>query len=105
MCKIIKFDDPSIEKNVLKLLKETEKPVSVDYVAFHIKIGWGTARSILLNMALKGTVKAIKTTKSLIFQLPNASGYDPYSRIEQAVNNVKKAAGKNIVEGGQSRVR
>jgi len=65
-----KFDNPKIEEQVVKLLENTQQPVSIDYVAFHLNVNWNTARSILLNMALKGRIQAVKTTKSLIFLLP-----------------------------------
>lgn len=65
-----KFDNQDVEAEVIELLKKTSIPVSTDYVAHHIGMGWGTARSVLLNMALKGEIQSEKTTKSLIFKLP-----------------------------------
>ncbi len=64
-----KFDDPQIAKQVLTVLGEAKIPVSIDYVANHLEIAWGTARAILLNMTVQGKIKAQKTTKSLIFSL------------------------------------
>jgi hypothetical protein len=62
-----KIDNPETEANVLQLMVEAKQPVSCDYIAFKMQIGWGTARGILLNMALKGQITALKTTKSFIF--------------------------------------
>lgn len=62
-----KIDNPETEANVLQLMAEAKQPVSCDYIAFKMQIGWGTARGILLNMALKGQITALKTTKSFIF--------------------------------------
>jgi len=64
-----KFDDPDVEDNIVELLKIAKIPVSIDYVAHHMKVGWDTARAALLNLALQGKIKANKTTKSLIFFL------------------------------------
>ena len=62
-----KFNDPEIEKNLKKILAETKNPVSIDYVRYHLKINWGTARALLLTMALEGKIQSQKTTKSYIF--------------------------------------
>lgn len=64
-----RIDNNETEERVLKVMKEAGQPVSCDYVAFRLKIGWGTARGVLLNMALKGKITALKTTKSFIFML------------------------------------
>ena len=64
-----KFNNPEVESQILDLLYEAKIPVSIDYVANHLEIAWGTARAILLDMALEGKIKAEKTTKSLIFSL------------------------------------
>jgi len=69
-----KFDNEDVEAAVIELLKKTLMPVSTDYVAHHTGMGWGTARSVLLNMALKGEIQSEKTTKSLIFRLPRKDG-------------------------------
>jgi len=58
------------EHQLLILLKRTLRPVSVEYVAVHLNIGWGTARAILLELALSGKVVGQKTTKSWIFWIP-----------------------------------
>jgi ribosomal protein S25 len=64
-----KFGNPNLQNDVLDLLKETVIPVSVEFVAQKLNLGWGTARAILLNLSLQGTVKMEKTTKSFIFSL------------------------------------
>lgn len=62
-----KFNNPEVEKQILDLLEETLIPCSVDYVAQHFDLAWGTARAILLDLAVRGKIKTQKTTKSLIF--------------------------------------
>jgi len=69
MLRVQKFDDEKVEKQVLELMQRTVTPVSIDYVAHHLKIAWATARGLLLNMTIKGKIEAEKTTKSLIFRL------------------------------------
>jgi hypothetical protein len=67
-----KFDSPEVEKQVRQLLQNRSEPASIDLVAYHLKISWGTARSTLMNMALKDEIKFLKTSKSFIFWLPKA---------------------------------
>lgn len=64
-----KFNNPQIEKQILEILSECKIPVSIDYVAQHLRISWGTARAILLDMTVEGKLKSQKTTKGLIFEL------------------------------------
>ena len=64
-----KFDNPDIQNHVVDLMAETDMPVSVEFVAQSLSMGWGTARAILLNLAVQGRIKVEKTTKSLIFSL------------------------------------
>lgn len=66
-----KFGNEEIENQVVELLTKTSMPVSIDYVAHHLHMSWSTARGLLLNMTIKGKIEAEKTTKSLIFRLPN----------------------------------
>ena len=42
-------------------------PLSIEYVARHLEVGWGTARAMLLELALEGKIACQKTTKSWIF--------------------------------------
>ena len=69
-----KFNNPKLEKEIIELLKETKIPSSIDYVAQHFNLAWGTARAILLNLAVCGKVRAQKTTKSLIFWVEKDNG-------------------------------
>jgi len=62
-----KFNNPELEEKLIKLLKDIEIPSSIDYVAQHFNLAWGTARAILLNLAVNGRIQTQKTTKSLIF--------------------------------------
>ena len=67
MKELQKFNDPETEEKIIALIKKTEIPVSIDFVAQHVNIAWGTARAILLNMTVLGKIQTQKTTKSLIF--------------------------------------
>jgi predicted ArsR family transcriptional regulator len=64
-----RFNNTKTEEKIIDLLKETEIPCSIDFVAHNIGIAWGTARAILLNLVIDGRVQTQKTTKSLIFYL------------------------------------
>jgi hypothetical protein len=67
---MVKFGNPDVETQVRQILETHSKPVSIDLVAFHLKVGWGTARSILLNMSLKGQIRFLETSKGFVFWLP-----------------------------------
>jgi len=62
--------DSGLQVQLLKLLERTPVPVSVEYVAHHLKVGWGTARAMLLELVVNGKVAGQKTTKSWIFWMP-----------------------------------
>ena len=61
------FNDKDLEIQVVKLLKEIPIPASIDFVAQHFNLAWGTARAILLNLVIDGRIQTQKTTKNLIF--------------------------------------
>ena len=69
-----KFGNATIQNNVINLLRETNMPVDIEFVAQKLGIGWGTARAILLNLVVEGKVRMEKTTKSLIFTLNTKGG-------------------------------
>jgi hypothetical protein len=60
----------SKEERVLEIIAKAGMPVSVDYVAFHLKTSWPQARALLFKLASQRKIKAVKTTKSWIFMLP-----------------------------------
>ena len=63
-----KLDIEELEKQAQALVEGARVPVTVDYIARQLHVAWDTARSILLTLALKGRVSAVKTMKSWIFQ-------------------------------------
>lgn len=65
-----------IQTQLLNLLGKTPMPVSIEYVARHLNVGWGTARAILLELTLSGKVAGQKTTKSWIFWIPRTETED-----------------------------
>jgi len=64
--------DSKLQTQLLELLEKTPMPVDIEYVARHLKVGWGTARAMLLEAALDGKVSGQKTTKSWIFWIPQS---------------------------------
>jgi hypothetical protein len=62
-----KFNNRELEAEIITAIKEAEIPVAIDYVAQKFELAWGTARAILLDLALRGKIRAQKTTKSFIF--------------------------------------
>lgn len=67
------FNNKDLENQIVELLKETPIPASIDYVAQHFNLAWGTARAILLNLVIEGRIQSQKTTKSLIFWVKRRS--------------------------------
>jgi hypothetical protein len=63
----VKVEDPALEAEMVRCIKAAGQPVSTDYVAHNLNLCWATAKTVLLTMALKKQIKAVKTTKSFIF--------------------------------------
>jgi hypothetical protein len=51
----------------IKVLEEAGRPASIEYVARQLGIAWGTARAILLQLALEEKIVAEMTTTSWVF--------------------------------------
>jgi predicted ArsR family transcriptional regulator len=51
----------------LELVKKAGKPVSIDYVAYHLGVSWHTARTYLFELVAQGKLKAIVTTRGYVF--------------------------------------
>lgn len=62
-----------LKEKALEIVGRAGKPVSIDYVAYHLKTTWHTARSLLMELAAEGRIEMIETTKSFIFTLPERS--------------------------------
>jgi len=48
-------------------LRKAGKPVSIEYVAYHLGISWHVARALLLELVARGKLRMLDTTKSYIF--------------------------------------
>lgn len=57
----------SSDEIVLKVIKESDRPVNVSFVSKLAGISWGTAKDVLLMLAAKGKILMIDTTGGLIF--------------------------------------
>jgi hypothetical protein len=62
-----KLGNPATETQILDLMKKEGRPVTTGYIAYNIGVCWSTARGVLLDMALKNKLKAVKTTQSFVF--------------------------------------
>ena len=76
MTRVAAAEDPAVVKKVVSVLREAKVPASTDYVAHGADLTWATARAVLLDLALIGKVKATKTTKSWVFELPEGNETD-----------------------------
>ena len=52
----VKINNPKVENELFELLSKTKNPVSIDFVRYNLKLNWGTARALLLTMALEGKI-------------------------------------------------
>jgi len=68
-----KVGNVEYEKKLVLLLKTVKNPVSIDFVAFNLRLSWVTARALLFTLALEGKLKCMKTSKSWIFWLEKES--------------------------------
>lgn len=67
------FEDGKTVERIITVVEAAGIPVSVDYVATNLNMNWASARAVLLQLSLEGRLKAVKTTKSWIFFLPDTS--------------------------------
>ena len=60
-------DVKDLREEIRRFIKQQKQPFSVNDVAKEFNISWTTSRAILLELALEGEVKVMKTTKSYVF--------------------------------------
>ena len=68
-----KVGNQEVEESTINLLEKVKMPVSIGFVAYHLKITWQTARSLLLRMSLTEKINAIETSKGYMFALKAVS--------------------------------
>lgn len=56
-----------LEKRILKEIANATIPVSTEYIAKKMRIGWGTAIRHALELMVAEKLKGLKTTKSWVF--------------------------------------
>jgi predicted transcriptional regulator len=67
MMEKLKAERSKLMAKALEIVEKAGKPVSIDYVAYHLGVSWHTARALLLELTTQGKLKAIDTTKSYVF--------------------------------------
>jgi len=65
-----------IGKRVLETVGKASMPVSVEYIAQRVNVGWGTALRYALELVAAGKIKGMKTTKSWVFWIQNSTKED-----------------------------
>lgn len=63
----IKAERLKLMDKTMEIVESAGKPVSIDYVAYHLGISWHSARALLLELVAKGKLRMIDTTKSYVF--------------------------------------
>src|SRR5579875_891323 len=56
-----------LEGRILELLQKTTKAATPGYVVYHLNVPWETALRVMLQMSLRGELKAIETTHGFVF--------------------------------------
>jgi len=93
------------EEKLVQLLKNVKEPVSIDFVAFNLRLSWVTTRALLFTLALQGKIKFMKTSKSWVFWLEHAKELQTENRvhaqatIQTAVPRQKWQPPKNTFPG------
>ena len=54
-------------EKTLEIVEKAGKPVSIYYVAFHLRVAWHVARALLFELVIKGKLKVIDTSKGYLF--------------------------------------
>jgi hypothetical protein len=63
-----------IGKRVLQTVGEALMPVSIEYIAQRVNVGWGTALRYALELLADGKINGVKTTKSWVFWIEQKAG-------------------------------
>lgn len=61
----------SQENKAKNIVEKADKPVSIQKIANELDISWGTARAMLLSLALEGEIQGARTDKGWIFYKGN----------------------------------
>ena len=69
-------DVKDVGKRVSETIAEASMPVSVEYIAQRLNVGWGTALRYALELLAAGKIKGMKTTKSWVFWTQNPAKED-----------------------------
>jgi predicted transcriptional regulator len=64
---MVRMDRRKVLAQILETVKKAGKPVSIDYVAYHLGVSWHTAKAYLFELVAQGKLKAIETTKGYVF--------------------------------------
>ena len=62
-------DQPETLQKVMEVIRAADKPVSIEYVSYNVKISWPTVKAILFRLVADGKLSALDTTKSWVFSL------------------------------------
>ena len=65
---VLKAKDVEAEEKIVVLLQDAEFPVSTGWVALNLKVCWTTTNRILMDMALRGKLSVIRTSKGMLFE-------------------------------------
>jgi hypothetical protein len=57
-----------VKTKAITILQKAGYPVSIGYMAYQLKVSWGTARNILFVMAWQNQISAIETSKGYVFK-------------------------------------
>lgn len=69
-----KFGNQEFEGQVKNVLREAKCQCSPEYVAKKLKVGFGTARAVLLHLAAKGEIEMFETTTAPFFSIGESQG-------------------------------
>ena len=56
-----------LKRKALEIVSRSRIPIDPEFVSKRVGIAWGTARFMLLELALDGKIQATKTSKSWVF--------------------------------------
>lgn len=65
-----KVADPKLRERILALARETKQPFGVAFAARRFNIAWITARAVLTEMMIEGSLAGTRTTQGMLYFLP-----------------------------------
>jgi len=82
------LEHADVISDVLRAVRSSSCPVSVEFVAKRCELTWPSARAVLFQLALEGKITATKTAKSWIFEQTIKAKAETKNHLKNEVSDI-----------------